>query len=71
MGRLTPESEAYIRKECAGRGMVPAHFIYALVEEIRALERERRQLSQLLFQRENYWRNLEGKKDQTNVHSAL
>jgi hypothetical protein len=47
--RLTPNREEQIRKECVGRGMVHAHFLFELFDEIRALEHEKKMLSDMLF----------------------
>lgn len=47
--RLTPNREDQIRKECVGRGMIHAHFLFELFDEIRALEKEKKMLSDLLF----------------------
>lgn len=49
MARLTACRETLMRKECAGRGMVHANLFFELFEEIRALEKERQALSDLLF----------------------
>jgi hypothetical protein len=50
-----------MRKECAGRGMVHANLFFELFEEIRALEKERQALSDLVFRRENKLRDLEAR----------
>jgi hypothetical protein len=47
-----------MRKECAGRGMVHANLFFELFEEIRALEKERQALSDLVFRRERKLRDL-------------
>ena len=54
---FTPEREATIRKECVGRAMVNAHYLYELFAEIKMLETEKKILGMLLVRQANNARN--------------